>query len=91
MNEINRKRIKRAAISWLCVAALAAAAVPTEMTGFITPMTVWNEDNAVSAVTAELVGRNYIRTCLHKRMRTFFWQNYDRKYEHISMKTGSYI
>ena len=52
MNEINRKRIKRAAISWLCVAALAAAAVPAEMTGIITPMTVWAEDSAVSAVTA---------------------------------------
>ena len=52
MNEINRKRIKRAAISWLCVAALAAAAVPAEMTGIITPMTVWAEDNSVSAVTA---------------------------------------
>lgn len=24
-------------------------------------MTVWDEDNAVSAVTAELVGRNYIK------------------------------
>lgn len=52
MNEITGKRIKRAAISWLCVAALAAAAVPAEMTGIITPMTVWAEDNAVSAVTA---------------------------------------
>lgn len=52
MNEINRKRIKRAAISWLCVAALAAAAVPADMTGIITPMTVWAEDNSVSAVTA---------------------------------------
>lgn len=52
MNEITRKRIKRAAISWLCVAALTAAAVPTDMTGIITPMTVWAEDNSVSAVTA---------------------------------------
>lgn len=52
MNEITGKRIKRAAISWLCVAALAAAAVPAEMTGIITPMTVWAEDSAVSAVTA---------------------------------------
>ena len=52
MNELTGKRIKRAAISWLCVAALAAAAVPAEMTGIITPMTVWAEDSAVSAVTA---------------------------------------
>ena len=54
-------RLTGTTISWLCVAALAAAAVPTEMTQFITPMTVWDEDNAVSAVTAELVGRNYIK------------------------------
>ena len=25
-----------------------------------------------------------LRTRLHKHMRTFFWKNYDRKYEHIS-------
>ena len=51
MNEIKRKKIKRAAISWLCVAALAAASIPTELTGIITPISVWAEDNTASAVT----------------------------------------
>lgn len=41
MNESKRKRIKRAAVSWLCVAALAASAVPAELTGIITPISVF--------------------------------------------------
>lgn len=41
MNESKRKRIKRAAVSWLCVAALAASAMPAELTGIITPISVF--------------------------------------------------
>ena len=50
INENNRKRIKRAAISWLCVAVLASAAIPAELAGIVTPFSVSAADSSDASV-----------------------------------------
>lgn len=50
MSESKRKRIKKAAISWLCVAVLAAAAIPAENVGIFTPVTVYAADSSDASV-----------------------------------------
>lgn len=50
MSESKRKRKKKAAISWLCVAVLAAAAIPAENVGIFTPVTVYAADSSDASV-----------------------------------------
>lgn len=50
MSESKRKRIKKAAISWLCVAVLASAAIPAELAGIVTPVTVYAADSSDASV-----------------------------------------
>lgn len=50
MSESRRKRIKKAAISWLCVAVLASAAIPAELAGIVTPVTVYAADSSDASV-----------------------------------------
>lgn len=50
MSESKRKRIKKAAISWLCVAVLAAAAIPAENVGIFTSVTVYAADSSDASV-----------------------------------------
>ncbi len=50
MSESKRKRIKKAAISWLCVAVLSAAAIPAENVGIFMPVTVYAADSSDASV-----------------------------------------